>query len=241
MTSVVAVTATMGARGVMKRLRGLRRDLYPILLQFSQQTSKSGPSRRPTVFDRFRQSLEDLMNRATPPQERREILHRMRDTLVQAKVGIEEMREALARSKQRLELERRELDTVRRRKGLAANIGDAETVQIAEKYEQMHVERLEVIERKVAAQESELSLAERDVDEMTRELKLASVGATPAAGSPAEAQRMRDAHAEAEQETADGGAAVRDEIDGLGRARARADREADAARKLEELKRRMGK
>ena len=34
---------------------------------------------------------------------------------------------------------------------------------------------------------------------------------------------------------------LRDEIDGLSRARARADHEADAARKLEELKRRMGK
>jgi hypothetical protein len=34
---------------------------------------------------------------------------------------------------------------------------------------------------------------------------------------------------------------LRDEIDSLSRTRARADREADAARKLEELKRRMGK
>jgi hypothetical protein len=191
------------------------------------------------VFDRFRQSLEDLMNRATPPQERREILHRMRDTLVQAKVGIEEMREALARSKQRLEIERRELDTVRRRKGLAANINDAQTVQIAEKYEQMYGERVEVLERKVAAQENELTLAERDVTEMTRELRLASSGATPPAGG--DAQRMRDAQAEAEGVTGESSSAVREEIDSLGRARSRADREADAARKLEELKRRMGK
>ena len=34
---------------------------------------------------------------------------------------------------------------------------------------------------------------------------------------------------------------LRSEIDGLSRARTRADHEADAARKLEELKRRMGK
>lgn len=179
------------------------------------------------------------MNRATPPQERREILHRMRDTLVQAKVGIEEMREALARSKQRLEIERRELDTVRRRKGLAANINDAETVQIAEKYEQMYVERVEVLERKVAAQENELTLADRDVAEMTRELRLASSGATPPAGG--DAQRMRDAQAEAEAVTGESSAAVGEEIDSLRRARSRAEREADATRKLEELKRRMGK
>ena len=39
----------------------------------------------------------------------------------------------------------------------------------------------------------------------------------------------------------DGGARVRDEINALARERARADRDADAARRLEELKRKMGK
>jgi hypothetical protein len=34
---------------------------------------------------------------------------------------------------------------------------------------------------------------------------------------------------------------VAEEFDAMGRARARADRDAEAARKLEELKRRMGK
>ena len=37
------------------------------------------------------------------------------------------------------------------------------------------------------------------------------------------------------------GASVRSEIDALGRDRDRADREADAARRLDELKRKMGK
>jgi hypothetical protein len=62
-------------------------------------------------------------------------------------------------------------------------------------------------------------------------------------GNAAEAQRMRDARAEAEDAMGGAGdaSAVRDEIDSLGRTRSRADREADAARKLEELKRRMGK
>jgi hypothetical protein len=52
---------------------------------------------------------------------------------------------------------------------------------------------------------------------------------------------MRDAQAEAEGVTGESASAVREEIDSLGRARSRADREADATRKLEELKRRMGK
>src|ERR1041385_7574133 len=60
------------------------------------------------MFDSFRQSLEDLMNRATPPEERREITARMRATLVQAKAAVHEMRDALEKSRARLTLEERE-------------------------------------------------------------------------------------------------------------------------------------
>ena len=57
---------------------------------------------------------------------------------------------------------------------------------------------------------------------------------------------LNEAWAEARHEGVDGdeesgGSSLRDEIDSLGRSRARADREADAARRLDELKRRMGK
>lgn len=257
MTSVVAVTATIGAR---------RRDIEGRLLagcgdddaaSIVHCSSPAAPARldrpdaepdvhppvEPRVFDSFRKSLEDLVNRATPPEERRVIVSRMRETLVQAKVGVQEMRESLERSRQRLEHERRELETVRRRKALATNIGDQETVKIAERYELMHAERFEVVERKIVAQESELSLAEREVEEMSKELRAAMNGAVPPTSS-AEAQ----AAAELDEELSGGGPAapggagrVREEIDSLGRARARADREADAERRLEELKRRMGK
>src|SRR3954468_20021149 len=108
------------------------------------------------VFESLRKSLDDLLSRSTPPEERREIVSRMRDTLVQAKVGLQDLRDALAQAKRRLEAERRELDTVQRRKRLAEQINDAETVRLAGQYEQMHVERVAVLERKVEAQESEL-------------------------------------------------------------------------------------
>jgi len=54
---------------------------------------------------------------------------------------------------------------------------------------------------------------------------------------------MNAAMDEIESELGQGskGASLRAEIDGLSRARTRADHEADAARKLDELKRRMGK
>jgi phage shock protein A len=192
------------------------------------------------VFESLRKSLDDLLSRSTPPEERRQIVSRMRDTLVQAKVGLQDLRDGVAQSKRRLEQERRELDTVQRRKRLAEQINDEETVRLATQYEQLHAERFAVLQRKVEAQESELALAEREVAQMMTELRQAASG-IPAAGerSNAAVSAAMD-EIESEMGTAKN-ASLRDEIDGLSRARTRADHEADAARKLEELKRRMGK
>lgn len=192
------------------------------------------------MFESLRKSLDDLLSRSTPPEERRQIVSRMRDTLVQAKMGLQDLRDGLAQSKRRLDQERRELDTVLRRKRLAEQINDAETVRLASQYEQMHAERVAVLERKLEAQESELALAERDVTQMMTELRQAASG-VPSAGDRSNAA-VSAAMDEIESELGTGKSeSVRDEIDGLSRARTRADHEADAARKLEELKRRMGK
>ena len=192
------------------------------------------------MFESLRKSLDDLLARSTPPEERRQIVSRMRDTLVQAKVGLQDLRDGLAQSKRRLEQERRELDTVQRRKRLAEQINDEETVRLANQYEQLHAERFAVLERKVEAQESELALAERDVAQMMTELRQAASG-IPSAGERSNAA-VSAAMDEIESEMGSAkGESLRDEIDGLSRARSHADHEADAARKLEELKRRMGK
>ena len=191
------------------------------------------------MFESIRKSLNDLLDRATAPEDRRAIASRMRDTLVQAKVGLEEMREGIAKTRQRLELGRQELETTRRRRGLAEGIGDAETVRLAGQYEAMQGERVDVLEKKLAAQEGELALAEREVSEMTAELRAVMSGVRPVVGPSPEAE----AEAELDREL-DDASRVREtaqEIDALGRQRVRADREADAARRLEELKRRMGK
>lgn len=187
------------------------------------------------MFDSFRQTLRDLMDRATPPEERRAGLARMKQTLVTARVGLDDLRGGVVLTRQRLDVEVRELETMRRRKGLAAGIDDAETVALATKYEAHHAERLAVLTRKLEAQEAELAIAERDVAEMTAALKGAMSGA--AGGAPP----GRDA-AFAEAEAAAGDASdIASEIDAMGRARARSEKEADAERRLAELKRRMGK
>jgi hypothetical protein len=186
------------------------------------------------MFESFRQSLRDLMDRATPPEERRAGLARMKQTLVTARMGLDDLRGGVARTRQRLEAEQRELETVRRRKGYAAGINDAETVALAEKYEGHHAERVEVLMRKLDAQQAELAIAERDVSEMTAELKQAMLG-VPGAVS------IDDAAAAEADAVLDDSSGIASELDALGRARTRSAREADAEQRLAELKRRMGK
>ena len=194
------------------------------------------PSQRTMVFDGIRKSFDELVSRATRPEERRAVAARMRDTLVQAKVGLTELRDGLEKTRQRMLAETQELDTVRRRKQLAQGIGDKETVDIAAKYEEMHLRRVEVVRQKVSAQEAELALAERDVQAMSDELKAVLSGIPRDAPGVASAQAENAAGLDSSAESP----SLHAEIDALGRARARAEREADAARRLEELKRRMG-
>lgn len=190
------------------------------------------------AFDGFRRSFDDLLNRATRPDERRIVAARMKDTLVQARVGLSDLRDGLEKARQRLTAEERELETVRRRKQLAEGINDRETVDIAAKYEQMHAERVEVLRRKVAAEEAELGLAERDVAQMSTELKAVLAGTDPRVASSLGGSAERASDDAAPPGEAPG---LREELESLGRDRARADREADASRRLDELKRRMGK
>jgi hypothetical protein len=184
------------------------------------------------VFDSFRQSFDDLLSRATKPEDRRVVVSRMKETLIQARMGLDDLREGLTKTRQQLVTEEKELETVRRRKTLAEGINDRQTVEIAGKYEEMHVQRVAVVKQKLSAQEAELSLAERDVAAMNAELKAVVAGIESHSAPP-----PLDPVTESEKETA----SLQDEISSLGRARANADREADAARRLDELKRKMGK
>ena len=185
------------------------------------------------MFDHFRQTLERLVNRAAPPEERRALVSEMRDTLVRARAGVHDLRDALETARKRLLHEQQELATVQRRKTLAQGISDAETVAVAERFEQHHQERIAVLQRKVDVQEAELALAEREVAEMTEGLKKAMAGIGPGP-APSPDAAMRDLDQELSPDPSS-------EIDGLRRQRERAARDEDAVRRLEELKRRMGK
>jgi hypothetical protein len=193
------------------------------------------------MFDDVRQAFRDLL-RGTPPSgdARRSIIAQMRETLVQARMGLDDLRKGVEETRARLARERKELDTVRRRKQLALGINDAETVSIAERYEKQHAERASILERKLETQEAELVMVEREVGEMNAEFKLAAAGATPGV-SAGTATSDAGASANPTDEPLGDNAGLRDELDGLARARRRAEAESSADEKLAALKRRMGK
>ena len=99
-----------------------------------------------------------------------------------------------------------------------------------------------MLEQKIAAMTQELAIAEREVEEMKAEIRAAMIGGPPpAAGSAAGAAGLEDPLEGVLDEDQAAASKLRDDIDSLARQRARADRDADADRRLEELKKKMGK
>jgi hypothetical protein len=185
------------------------------------------------VFDDIRHAFRELLHGNVPPEGRRELIAVMKDTLVQARLAMDDLREGVEVTQKRVARERSELETIRRRKGLAHSVGDTETVNVAERFEAQQAERLAVLESKLNAQESELALVERDVAEMKEQLKAAraGVGSGMRAGTVDTAQDPLD----------DGRAGIEQQLNDLKRTERRAAANADADAALAELKKRMGR
>lgn len=112
----------------------------------------------------------------------------LRAALIEFKIGISQMRDALARSERELEAARREVADYARRRELASGIDDRETVRIADEFTAKARERVDLLERKVIVQRDELAIAEREYDATRQRFQAASRGlpldaATPAAGA----------------------------------------------------------
>ena len=185
-----------------------------------------------SLFGELRTSIDDLLNGRVAPGDRAEQVRQMKQGLMYAKLGVEDLRAGVSQTRMRLDRERAELVTVQRRKELAAGISDAETVEIAAKFETQHTERIAVLEPKLSAQEAELTLAERELEEMTSQLKAAAkgVGDRPAPRGPTDAELgLPD------------DAPLTGELNELRRASERAAKERAADDKLAELKKKMGK
>jgi hypothetical protein len=160
----------------------------------------------------------------------------MRDAVVEAKVAVQEMREALTRTEGELKLERQRLADAERRGRLASEIQDQETVTVAERFAVKHRERVAVLERKLAAQQEEVALAERDLGEMQGQLKSATQGRPATEGDRSTDRAWREVQAAG---GARPGMDLQDEL--LKSEMDRAAREANADQQLEALKKKMRK
>ena len=98
----------------------------------------------------------------------------IREALLEARVGIGQMRDALAGTERELAGERKRLEDAERRGRLAAAVPDAETVRVAERFAGRHRERISVLERKLTVQRDELALGEQELAEMVDEARRAA-------------------------------------------------------------------
>jgi hypothetical protein len=175
------------------------------------------------VFERLRAAVNAALDAATPPPDWRDLRNELHRAAVEGRAALMQLRDALAKSERELAAERRQLEDARRRGTLAADVDDAETVAVAERFTARHGERVTMLEQKLAAQQAELALTERDVNEVVERLRDLELRA----GVPPEGSRVQPPPEVDDSE--------------LGAALDRAGREAEAEARLRELKNRMGR
>jgi hypothetical protein len=154
----------------------------------------------------------------------------LRRAAVEGRAALMALRDGLAATERELVVERQHRDDAQRRGALAQGIGDTETAEIAGRFVARHAERVTVLEQKLAAQQAELGLAERDVEEMVSQLKALELqgDVPPGAGAGTGAG-------------AGSGGLDAEEAELLKSQMDRAARDAAADERLRELKKRMGK
>ena len=188
------------------------------------------------MFERLRDAFRAALDAATPPGDLRDLARQMREAVVEAKVAVQEMREALTRTERELAVERQRLADAERRGRLAGEIQDQETVTVAERFAVRHRERVAVLERKLTAQQEEVALADRDLVEMQGQLKTAEKDRVATEGDRSTERAWREVQAAG---GARPGMDLQDEL--LKSEMDRAARETAAQQQLEALKKKMRK
>jgi hypothetical protein len=142
------------------------------------------------VFESVKARLERFLREHTRADPRARAAS-LREAILEGKVGVTTMRSALVATERELVIERRQLADAERRGQLAAEVPDAETVALAERFAVRHRERVSVLEHKLVVQREELALAEREVAEMIAEFR----AARPGTGSESVEAAWRDLEA----------------------------------------------
>ena len=99
------------------------------------------------------------------------LIRAMRDELVETKARIPELESLLQSQLAQADREKTEAEACDRRAAKAAEIGDTETVEVAERFAARHRQRLEVLVLKAEGTRAELLQHRDDVARMTEQLK----------------------------------------------------------------------
>lgn len=130
----------------------------------------------PYLFEGLKARLERLLAEQTAPLDARQHASLLQEAVVEAKVAVAGMRDALGATESQLTREQQQLADAERRGQLAAQIADAETLKVAEQFTVRHRERIGLLTRKVEVQREELRLAELDMEQMTTEWRRMKTG-----------------------------------------------------------------
>ena len=143
-------------------------------------------------IDDLKARLDSLLREYTRPGSARDQATALHAALVDLKVGLKDLEQALGATERELASERTELETAERRGRLARDIADGETATIAEQFVTRHRERLAVLERKLVVQREELTLTRRDYDELAERYRAARQGRPEPGARPASLDPLAD-------------------------------------------------
>ena len=131
------------------------------------------------VLDGIKARLERLLAEQGDRRDPRAYAAQLHDAMVDTKVAITAIRDALQVTDRERGAEIKNLEDAERRGKLAASITDRETMEVAERFATKHRERVSLLERKLAVQRDELAMAERQLEEMGQAYRSAKLGVFP--------------------------------------------------------------
>lgn len=130
------------------------------------------------VFDNLRQAFRDAVsnfkeeiNRDDVPEAVDSLIRGMIAEVTDTKAYVSRLGSDIEQTRQKVQRERKNAETCRRREDMANQIGDAETARVAVEYAEKHEQAVMVLEGKAQALLKEKTMKEAEVVEMLEKIK----------------------------------------------------------------------
>lgn len=146
----------------------------------------------------FREAIDNFnkeLHRDQIPEAVDSLLAGMRAEVAEAQARVRELEAQITRATAEAEREKNEAATARRRGKMAADIGDADTAEVATQYAVSREERQRVLEQKAAAMKEELVIRQREVQDMLAKVKEAQASRDGLAATAGRTGARKSLHA----------------------------------------------